>query len=151
MKSIILHVCLTMLLCVTVVISGTTGKLAGRVTDRQTGEAIVGATVLVKGTSLGASTDIDGYYFIINVPPGNFEITINCIGYTRMTYRVSIQVDHTTTLDVPLSVETINLEEVVVEGERVMIQRDQSSTVQRTNAEELATLPVNTISGVLQL
>jgi len=151
MKYIILYLCLAMLLCVSVVFSGTTGKLAGRVTDRQSGDPIVGANVIIKGTSLGAGTDIDGFYFIINVPPGNYDVVFSCIGYTRMTYRSSIQVDHTTTLDVPMSAGSVNLDEVVVEAERVVIQRDQSSTVQRTNAEELATMPVNSIAAVLQL
>jgi outer membrane receptor for ferrienterochelin and colicin len=151
MKYIIPYLCLSILLCVSSVVAGTTGKLAGRVTDRQSTEAVVGANVIIKGTSLGASMDIDGYYFIINIPPGNYEVTVSCIGYTRMTYRASIQVDHTTTLDIPLSAESVRLEEIIVEAERVSIQRDQSSTVQRVNADELAMLPVNSISAVLQL
>ena len=151
MKYTILHLCLTMLLCVSIVICGTTGKLAGRMTDRQSGEPIVGANVILKGTSLGASTDIDGYYFIINIPPENYEVVVSCIGFARMTYHVSIQVDHTTTLDIPMVSESVSVGEVVIEAERVIIQRDQSSTIQRTNAEDLATLPVNSISGILQL
>jgi outer membrane receptor protein involved in Fe transport len=151
MKYAMLHLCLTMLLCISVVLGGTTGKLAGRVTDRHSGEAIVGANVIIKGTSLGASTDIDGYYFIINIPPGSYDVVLSCVGYTRATYHSSIQVDHTTTLDVPMNVGSVDLDEVVVEAERVVIQRDQSSTVQRTNAEEIAMLPANSISAVLQL
>ena len=150
MKDALYSVCLMLLLC-TVAISGTTGKLAGRVTDRQSGEPVVGANVLIKGTALGASTDTEGYYFIINIPPGSYEVLLSCIGYQRVTYRGAIQVDQTTTLDVRMTPGSVDLDEVVVEAARVVIQRDQSSTVQRTNADELAAMPVNSIAAVLQL
>jgi len=151
MNTSLLHMCLALLLGTSMALGGTTGKLAGRVTDRQSGEAIVGANVVVKGTSLGAATDIDGYYFIINIPPGNYDVVLSCVGYTRMTYRSSIQVDHTTTLDVPMNAGSVNLDEVVVEAERVVIQRDQSSTIQRTTGEEMSKLPVNSVNAVLLL
>lgn len=151
MKHPILHACFTTLLCVSAVLGGTTGKLAGRVTDRQSGDPIVGANVIIKGTALGASTDVDGYYFIINIPPGQHDIALRCVGYTSVTYRQVIQVDHTTGLDVPMSAGSVNLDEVVVEAQRVVLQRDQSSTVQRTSAEDLAAMPVNSMSAVLQL
>ena len=51
--------------------AGTTGKLAGRVLDADTGEPVVGANVIIEGTYLGAAADVDGYYFINN-------ITTNC-------------------------------------------------------------------------
>ena len=49
------------LLSVGSLLAGTTGKIAGRVTDRQSGDAIIGANVMITGTNLGASTDTDGY------------------------------------------------------------------------------------------
>ncbi len=151
MTHTIRNLALTMLLCASVALGGTTGKLAGRVTDRQSGAAVVGANILLKGTTLGASTDVDGYYFIINVPPGAYEVAVSCIGYNRMTYRSSIQVDRTTTLDVRMASASVDMEEVVIQAQRVTIQRDQSSTMQRTSAEDLAALPVNSITAVLQL
>lgn len=50
--------------------AGTTGKIAGRVLDSQTNEPLIGANVSVKGTFLGAATDVDGFYTINNIPPG---------------------------------------------------------------------------------
>ena len=47
---------------------GTTGKVAGQVTDKATGEPYVGANVLLAGTALGASTDANGYFTILQVP-----------------------------------------------------------------------------------
>ena len=50
------------------------GKISGRVTDRATRQPLPGANVMIKDTRLGAVTDPDGYYFIINVPPGTYRL-----------------------------------------------------------------------------
>ena len=47
--------------------AGTTGKLSGKVTSKETGEPLIGANVMVDGTPLGAATDLDGNYFILQV------------------------------------------------------------------------------------
>jgi len=61
--------------------AGTTGKIAGRVVDANTGEPLIGVNVVISGTSMGAATDIDGNYFIINIPPGIYEIKASLVGY----------------------------------------------------------------------
>lgn len=48
--------------------AGNTGKIVGVVTDAQSGETLPGANVLIEGTLLGASTDVNGEYLILNVP-----------------------------------------------------------------------------------
>ena len=48
------------------------GKLAGTIKDAETGEALPGVNVLIVGTTMGATTDLDGRYFILNVPPEHF-------------------------------------------------------------------------------
>ena len=76
------------------VFAGVTGKIAGVVTDVETGEPLVGANVLIKAVikdgeiketgsdlMLGASTDAEGAYFIINVPPGIYVVEALYIGY----------------------------------------------------------------------
>ena len=52
-----------MILAIPVLFAGTTGKISGRVTDKETGEPLIGANVMVDGTPLGAATDTDGNYF----------------------------------------------------------------------------------------
>ncbi len=51
---------------------GNTGKITGIVKDAQTGETLVGANVVIEGTMMGAATNIDGYYVILNIPPGKY-------------------------------------------------------------------------------
>lgn len=153
MKYFLINVCLIMVMIVSVTLGGTTGKLAGRITDKQTGEALIGANIVIKSANVnsGASTDVDGYYHVINLPPGNYQVIISYIGYTKAERTVSIKVDQTTTLDIQLSTEAFLADEVLVVGDRTIVQRDKSSTIQKTNAEELAVMPVSTIGDVLQL
>jgi len=63
--------------------AGTTGKISGIVKDADTGEALPGANVIIEGTTLGASTDLDGYYSIINVPPGRYTLKVIYVGYAE--------------------------------------------------------------------
>ncbi|MBW3660787.1 MAG: carboxypeptidase-like regulatory domain-containing protein [Gemmatimonadetes bacterium] len=62
-----------------------TGKVIGTVTDRDTGQPLVGAQVVVEGTNLGNVTNEDGYYFINNTPVGVQEITAQYLGYQTQT------------------------------------------------------------------
>ena len=65
-------------------LAGTTGKIAGRVIDNQTGEGLPGANVFVRGTNFGAATDVEGYYTILNVPPGKFVVEVSMVGYKKV-------------------------------------------------------------------
>lgn len=64
-------------------LAGTTGKITGTVTDANTGEPLIGATVIVVGTKLGAKTDFDGNYVILNVPPGVYEVRATYVAISQ--------------------------------------------------------------------
>ncbi|MCH6575013.1 MAG: carboxypeptidase-like regulatory domain-containing protein, partial [Bacteroidetes bacterium] len=68
-----------------IVLAGTTGKLKGKVTDQQTGEPLIGANILVLGTSFGAATDVNGDYTIGPLEPGFYEVKFSYIGYQTKT------------------------------------------------------------------
>src|ERR1043165_5131645 len=80
--------------------AGTTGKIAGRVVDNSTHQALVSVNVVVVGTTLGAGTDVEGYFTIINVPPGNYDVEFRLIGYRPYAVKgVRVTTDHTTKVD----------------------------------------------------
>ncbi len=54
--------------------AGITGKIAGKVLDRDSGEPLPGVSILIKGTTTGAATNIQGEFFIINVKPGEYDL-----------------------------------------------------------------------------
>ena len=101
-----------------------TGKIAGRVTDASSGDGMPGAAVIVEGTTLGAATDVDGNYFIIGVPVGTYTVRASFVGYQTSTLLgVDISAGYTRELDFSLE-PGVELEEVVVEYERPLIQKD---------------------------
>lgn len=142
-----------LLLCSTLLLAGTTGKIAGEVKDAKTGELLVGVNVIIEGTSLGAATSFDGYYVILNVRPGPCNIIVSAIGYTKKTITgVSVSVDLTTTVNVELDQTVLELgQEVVVTAERPAIQKDLTSSESRVSADQIKSLPVREVREVLQL
>ena len=89
-------------------IASTTGKIVGKIIDTASEETLIGVNVYLEGTSLGATTDLDGYYVILNVPPGNYTLVADYIGYqVQKRTGVSVSIDLTTTEDFQLSVQTL--------------------------------------------
>jgi len=61
--------------------AGIVGKIRGTVTDAETGEPLAGVDVYIATLGIGAATDTDGDYFILNVPPGEYDVEASMIGY----------------------------------------------------------------------
>jgi hypothetical protein len=92
-----------------------TGKISGKVLDGSTGEALPFVNVLVEGTTLGAATDIDGYYSIIGLRPGNYNIRASAIGYNSQTVQgARVSIDLTTEVNFQLMETSIELKEEVI-------------------------------------
>lgn len=136
--------------------AATTGKISGTVTDAQTGEVLPGANILLEGTKLGAAADFDGYYYILNVPPGDYSVTATMMGYTTITKQlVRVKTDHTRELNFALEQTAIVGEAVVVVAERPLVELDLTASKEVISAEDLATSfvtnveqAVNTQQGV---
>ena len=142
--------CLLALLCEVPVALAQTGKIAGRVTDGQTNEPIPGVNVAIDGTVLGTSTDVDGYYTILNVSPGVYDVRASFIGFApQVVEQVRVNIDLTSEVDFQLSEEAVGLEEIVVAAERPIVQRDVSANVANLNMSEIENLPVSSIEEVI--
>ncbi len=132
--------------------AGTTGKLSGSVTDASTGEALIGANVIIEGTDFGAATDLNGNYFILNIPPGDYSVRFSYIGYkSKVITNVSIIVDQTTSLKSELSTETVVVEEVIVVATKPMVQKDVTSSISVIRRDQIEALPVSTFTELLSL
>jgi outer membrane receptor for ferrienterochelin and colicin len=123
--------------------AGTAGKIAGVVKDQETGTPLPGASVMIKGTSIGTSTDEDGEYFLINVPVGTYKVEVSLIGYTAVAQTdVTVLLDLTTPLDFELKSSPIELGKVVtVVAQRPIIQKDLTSSTDMVIREQIDNLP----------
>ena len=132
--------------------AGPTVKLTVVVKDAQTGEVLPGVNILIEGTRLGAATDPDGFYVVLNVPPGLYTITARMIGYqTKKIENVRIKVDLTRTLDFTLNQEILGMDEIVVTADRPPIQKDLTSTSSRVSSQDIEAMPVEEMSDVVNL
>ncbi|MDA3862197.1 MAG: TonB-dependent receptor [Melioribacteraceae bacterium] len=135
------------------VFAGETGKISGYIVDKSTGETLIGANVIIEGSYLGAATDVDGYYYIINVPPGKHRMIVSSIGYNRTIIKdVIVSVDRTTKIDVELSSESITLnEDVIVTAKKPLIVKDLTSSSSTVSAEEIQMMPVENMHQIVNI
>lgn len=132
--------------------AGTTGKVAGRITDATTGEPLASVNVVVDGTTRGAATDLDGYYFIINLAPGTYQLNVSYVGYTPQNITgVQVTVDKTTNLDVELSAEVIQGEAVTVVATRPAVEKDRTFATATVGEQDMQVMPVNAVSEVVNI
>ncbi len=128
------------------------GKIRGVVTDAETGETIIGASVLIEGTTKGAATNIDGEYIILAVTPGTVSLRVSYIGYnTTVIEDVRTNIDLTTQIDVQLTPETVEGDEVVVVAQRELVRKDVTASLSSVGAEEIEAIPVEDFGEVVEL
>ena len=117
--------------------------VSGTVLDK-TGESVIGASVVVKGTTNGTITDFDGKFTLQNVPD-NGTIQVSFVGYKT----VDIQVKGQSTVKIILEEDTETLDEVVVVGYGVQKKSDVTGAMARVGEKELKSMPVkNALEGM---
>jgi len=140
-------------LCYNMLSAQTMGKLAGTGIQDATGEPLPGANIVIVGTGMGAATDENGQYFILNIAPGKYEIRAIMIGFETMkVVDVVVNSGRTTQIDFDLIDEVLETDEVVVVAERPDVERDKTSTSAIVRFDEVQSLPgVRDIGDVLNL
>ena len=131
----------------------TTGKIAGQITDEATGDPLPGVNVVIDGTQMGAATDLDGRYFILNVPPGTYTVKYMMMGYTnKIVQDVRVNVNRTTTMNITLQETTLEVgEEIIVTADRVTVKKDQTSSIRNVSAEDMEVLPIEDTGRVVSM
>ena len=128
-----------------------TGKLSGVITDASTGESLPGANIVLGGTLLGTASDLDGNYFILGVPVGTYDVTASFVGYQSQTIQqVEINAGYTRELNFSL-MPGAELEEIVVEYERPIIQKDAIGAPRVVTSDQLVVLPIRGLANVASL
>ncbi len=121
-----------------------TGSIAGKIIDRETGETLPGANVLVLDTKLGASSDNSGFFEIKNVPVGSYTIQAIYIGYNAVKLTgVEVIADSTFYLVIKMSSSAMEMAEaIVVTAERAKISKDMTSSKSTYSDKIIITKPV---------
>ena len=130
----------------------TSGKISGRIVEKESGQALIGANVIITQTQAGTSSDEEGYFNLINVSPGKYSVRVMMIGYESITIEdVVVSVNRTTSLDVEMEMGVIESQEVVIYASKLSRKKDQTSTVKNISSEEIDILPVEDIGAVVNM
>lgn len=146
-------------------LAGVTGKIAGQIVDKESGDPLIGANVTLTGVwiegeeaqlgvPLGAATDADGFYFIINVEPGVYSVEAFYLGYQqKKRIQVEVFVDKTTAVNFELTPTAIEGEEVTVEAYTTpRIEVDQTATKQVYRIDQVEDIAgLNDIADIIDL
>jgi len=133
---------------------GVTGKIAGKVTDKETDEPLMGVNIIIEGTYLGASSDLNGNYYIINIPPGVYVVQASMIGYEPVRVaNVHISIDLTTKINFDFASMVLELgEEIIVTAEKPLVQNDATAQMSSIDGTTIAErLPISDIDDVLAM
>lgn len=101
----------------------TDANVYGHVVDRKSGEHIAYATIHIKGTTIGCTTDKTGHYFLKNLPEGKFTLEVKCMGFKPVEKTITIKKDATQELNFELLTDDVALDEVVVSANRSETKR----------------------------
>jgi len=122
----------------------TTGKISGKVVD-ENNEPVIGVSIGLEGTALGAAADALGNFFIINIPGGVYNVKASAIGYRpEKVENVKVITGLTTKINFRLNSSSVEMKEVVVQYEKPMVQKDLTSKTQTIDFSDLELLPAQT-------
>ncbi|MBK7105858.1 MAG: TonB-dependent receptor [Ignavibacteriae bacterium] len=128
------------------------GRIKGKVTDLTTGEALVGANVVVIGTSFGAATDVNGDYVIMNLDAGQHTVKASYLGFQSITItNVRVSLDLTTEVDFQLPAEEISVGTVTIVAQKPLITKDATSSIRNVSGEDISNLPVRGVTNIIGL
>jgi outer membrane receptor protein involved in Fe transport len=142
----------SMLLLITSAVMAQTGRVIGKVVDQQSEEPLIGANVIIVGTSLGAATDVNGSFIISQVPPGNYSIKASYIGYQDVTVeQIRVVAGLSAEVNFRLPSSTIATGEVVIVSQRPLIEKSATNAVRIVSSEDIQSLPVRSVASILAL
>ena len=142
MKSLLLS---TLILLFTTSIFAQSGTIRGFVYDKESGEPIIFCNISLKGTTMGAPTDVNGYFSIAKVPAGDYKIIITYLGFDSLQENIHLAAGKILTKKFELTESSIQLGEVKVSAERQEMKTEVKAAVIKITPKDLEMIP--TIGG----
>ena len=140
------------LMALTTLAEAQSGRIVGTISEAGTNEPLTGATVVIVGTTQGASADIDGNYRILNVRPGTYTLEFRFIGYrSQIVEGVLVRTDLNTEINAELQSEAFVGQEIVVQASQDVVIKDLTSSEARVSRDQIEKLPVQEVGDIIQL
>lgn len=123
---------LTVLLFTTITTVAQYGTVRGFIYEKETGEPVIFTNVYFKGTSIGAATDVNGYFVISRIPPGSYILMVTSLGHDTLKMDMTLKANDVVTKNLYLTASNIQLE-----GVQVTAQREEALTETRTSVVKI--------------
>ena len=133
------------ILLLTISVFSQTGNIRGFVYDKSSGEPIMFCSVFLKGTNIGAATDINGMYNISKVKAGDYTIVATYIGYDTSVVQITLKVGKVLTQNLEISESSVKLNEVRISAEREEMRTEVKAAVIKITKQDMEMIP--TIGG----
>ena len=138
------------ILSISLVFTGTTGKLKGLVYDSESKDPLYGCNLTIEGTDMGTATDIDGYFLVMDIAPGSYIVKFSMIGYSDYIINdLQVNTDLTTGLTIPMKVSAIKGAEVIITADENKINKNLTSTTAIITSETIDKLPITEVSDII--
>jgi len=133
-------------------------NISGKIVDKESKEPLIGASVLIKETLAGSTSDFDGNFIIENVKSGNYTIVCSYIGYKEISTTITVSESKNSTFDFQMDLDTKVLEGVMIVGKAdrqsvsalSMLQQKNSSMLSGISNEDFKKSPDRTSSDILK-
>ncbi len=127
------------------------GTISGQVRDTESGEPLVGVNLVVQNSSHGASTDLDGRFYIRNMKPGRHTLIATMIGYSTVRVEdIQVLPDLSTSVEIDMSYAALEGQEVVVVAEKPLVRKDATTKMISISRDEIASAPIQDFNGLLE-
>jgi outer membrane cobalamin receptor len=120
---------------------GQTASVKGFIYNKETGEPVLFTNVYLKGTTYGAPTDVNGFYAISKVPPGNYILTVTYLGFDTLTENINLKQGQSLTRNLYLNPSAITIDDIVVSAERQEMQQEVRTAVVKVTPRQIEKLP----------
>jgi len=121
------------------------GEIVGTVLNKETGEPLPFANVMILNTSIGAAADENGKYRISQIPAGTYSVQATFMGYNKVTIEnVRVSLNRITNLTFELGSETLKMEDVIVQATKQAVDVEVASSAKMINADEIKNMPIVT-------
>jgi outer membrane receptor protein involved in Fe transport len=126
------------------------GKIRGWVTDSETGEPLMGANIVVQGSTMGAATDVNGEYVILNVPVGKYTLVTSYMGYQKLEIsNIIVNEGGSTFRDMKLAKTILQGQQVSIVAEKPLVDKAETNEVHIMRGEDIALMPIRGVAQVI--
>jgi outer membrane receptor protein involved in Fe transport len=129
----------------------TTATITGVIKDKKDNSELIGVSVLIKGTSFGAATDINGRFTIKNVKPGEYNLEISYLGYSKVVLtEIKVKAGEVRELSIQLQPAAVSTgDDVIIIGKRPLIDVDKAQSVNTISQEAIELAPARQIQSII--